>query len=256
MTSNASNIEDLLASIRNNYLVEVPEKCDLMEQRILELRSEQDFAFAFDELYRQAHNMKGTAGTHGLDVLSTISHCFEDLLHLIDHQHSNVNEPRIDEALKYIDLIREASLNFNTEHYDPEKIKQKLQTIEKPSSKKITKGLFVDQSRIGVRYCEQSVATLPVKLTVATNGMEALHRLLTEKFDFLITGKELALLNGIALISALRASETKNAKIKTILITSKPNIKLPYPNMVDYVIKKDSSMAESFHEVVSAICKK
>ncbi|VAW83282.1 hypothetical protein MNBD_GAMMA16-403 [hydrothermal vent metagenome] len=256
MASSTSNIEDLLASIRDSYLIEVPEKCDLMEQHILELRSEQSFAFAFDELYRHAHNIKGASGTHGLNVLSTICHNFEDLLHLIDHQYSNINDSKIDDALKYIDLMREESLTFNTEHYDPEKIKQKLQAIDKTFKKEMTKGLFVDQSRIGVRYCEQSLATLPVKLTVATNGMEALQRLLTEKFDFLITGKELASLNGIALISALRSSETKNAKIKTILITSKTNIKLPYPGMVNYVIKKDSTMAKSFHEVVSAICKK
>jgi len=256
MEKNASNIEELLASMRDSYLIEVPEKYDLMEQYILELRSESKFAAAFDELYRHTHNIKGTSGTYGLNVLSTICHNIEDLLHDIDHKYTNINDSRIDEGLKYIDLMREDSLTFNTEHYEPEKIKRELQATGKSFKKEIIKGLFVDQSRIGVRYCEQSLAILPVKLAIAANGIEALQRLLTEKFDFLITGKELVSLNGIALISALRSSETKNAKIKTILMTSTSNIKLPYPGMVDYVIKKDSGMAKSFHNIVSAMCKK
>ncbi|NOY73307.1 MAG: hypothetical protein GXP14_13235 [Gammaproteobacteria bacterium] len=256
MEGQASNIEDLLASIKASYVVEVPEKCDLMEQCILELRNKQGFDVAFDDIYRQVHNMKGATGTHGLDILSTICHRFEDLLNIIDHNYSNINESKIDDALKYIDLIRETVLDLDTERYDPNKIKQKLRSIEKPSIKLISKGLFVDQSRISVRYCSESLSDLPVKLTVAANGMEALQRLLTDDFDFLITSKELALLNGIALISALRSSETKNEKIKTVLITSKTNIKLPYPNMVDYIIKKDFAMAKSLHEVVSVICKK
>jgi len=249
-------MEELLVSMRDSYLIDVPEKYDLMEQHILELRSEPSFAAAFDELYRHTHNIKGTSGTYGLNVLNTICHNFEDLLHHIDHTYSNINDARIDEGLKYIDLMREDSLTFNTEHYDSEKIKRDLQATGKSFKKEVIKGLFVDRSRIGIRYCEQSLAILPVKLAIATNGIEALQRLLTEKFDFLITGKELVSLNGIALISALRSSETKNAKIKTILITSTSNIKLPYPGMVDYVIKKDSEMAKSFHNIVSAMCKK
>lgn len=257
MEGQASNIEDLLASIRTSYVVEVPEKCDLMERCILELRNKQGFDLAFDDIYRQVHNMKGATGTHGLDILSTICHRFEDLLNIIDHNYSNINESRIDDALKYIDLIRETVLDLDTERYDPNKIKQKLRSIEKkPSVKLINKGLFVDQSRISVRYCSESLSDLPIQLAVAANGMEALQRLLTDDFDFLITSKELALLNGIALISALRSSETKNEKIKTVLITSKTNIKLPYPDMVDYIIKKDFAMAKSLHEVVSVICKK
>jgi CheY-like chemotaxis protein len=87
-----------------------------------------------------------------------------------------------------------------------------------------------------------------VQLEICNNGIEALKRLLLEHFDLVITHIEAPILNGIALVAALRLSESSR-DICSILLTSKP-VKVLHSDVdPDFVIHKD----KDFNDNLSAI---
>jgi CheY-like chemotaxis protein/HPt (histidine-containing phosphotransfer) domain-containing protein len=208
---------------------------------------------AFETAYRNVHSIKGSAGTHGLLALSSICHHFEDLLTRIDQESSAVSDEQIDVSLKYVDLLRDTASQLQTGNLDDDVLNEALAAQSNRIFPGEYTGLLVDGSKFNAKIILNALTELPVKLTVVNNGYEALERLLQEKFDFVITGKELPVLNGVALLSALRASETGNAGIKTVLVTSKDEMALPFPGLVDQIVKKDQNMLAALQEVVRKI---
>jgi len=74
------DIARLLAYLRPQYIAVLPSKLDGIESIILKLSDTVDFNPQFDELYREIHNLKGSAGTHDLHIISTIAHHLENSL--------------------------------------------------------------------------------------------------------------------------------------------------------------------------------
>ena len=89
---------------------------------------------------------------------------------------------------------------------------------------------------------EQVFTGLGFTFTRVSDGYEALGRLLSEPFDLLITGKQLPRLDGLALIGALRLSNSINRKIPTILLTSSEKHEFTRATDPDFVVFKDSSL--------------
>jgi CheY-like chemotaxis protein len=78
-----------------------------------------------------------------------------------------------------------------------------------------------------------------VQAMIMHDGLQALMRALTETFDLIITTNEIPLLNGVALIGALKLSDSRNRNAKTILITANKNIASirKRASDADYIIK-------------------
>jgi len=247
-----SSVERLIAGLRQNYLAELPEKFDELESLILKLDKASSFTEAFVELYRQLHSLKGTSGTFGLTALSNICHQFEDALNLIDQNFSNINTDRIDICLRYLDLLRGTTIQIKNGTLDNAQTEQALARIRDRLLPAEFHGLYVDSSKLGARVCADALDGTGFKITAVHDGLLALERLLQEKFDFLITSKELPRLNGVALLNAVRASETENATIKAVLITSKDNVAGLFPNLFEAIIKKDGRMAASLQQVLKS----
>lgn len=246
-----SKIEHLLSALRDNFIAEIPERCESIEENILDLEKKESFASAFNELFRAIHSLKGSGGTMGLPIITSISHQFEDLLSTIDGDITLLKTDSIDLMLKYNDLLRSTAETIKDNVLDTDKIHQELEKLKNSSQPNIYSCMLVEQSNILAKVCEKEFASLPLNLTVIKNGMVALERLLTEKYDFLITSKELPVLNGIALICALRKSESKNAKIPCIVTTSKDN-PLPIDGLDSIaVVKKDTLLAKNLVEKIN-----
>lgn len=248
-----SSVERLIAGLRQNYLAELPEKFDEIENVILKLDKASSFAEAFVDLYRQIHSLKGTSGTFGLTLLSNICHQFEDALNLIDQNFANINADRIDICLRYVDLLRISTVQTKAGTLDHAQTEQALAKIRDRLLPAEFHGLYVDSSKLGARVCADALEGTAFKITAVQDGLLALERLLQEKFDFLITSKELPRLNGVALLNAVRASETENANIKAVLITSKDNATTRFPNLFQSVIKKDSRMGASLLQALQSV---
>lgn len=246
-----TNVERLLESIRDSFVAELPERCDDLEQLVLALGKMQSFAAAFEEVYRKVHSLKGSAGTHGLGMLTLISHQFEDLLSTLDQDFAKVNDAIIDTSLRYVDLLRECSLAAaDGRRVDAHRVNDTLEKLKFSIFPGEFSCLIVENSKMLARVAQHAIEGLPVAVSIVDNGVAALERLLHEKFDILITSKELPSLNGVALISAVRYSEGVNRDVFTLLLTSKPTFNPPNPGMIDVVLHKDGQLASNLMGIV------
>jgi CheY-like chemotaxis protein/HPt (histidine-containing phosphotransfer) domain-containing protein len=248
--NDTTTVEKLLASLRRSYLAEMPDKCDDLEDLVMRLDRAETFEATFKELYRQVHSTKGSAGTHGYSQLSAICHHIEDVLNLVAHSPQKVTPVIVDALLGLVDLLRSTTAAFHAGLVDEGSLEAALAALRARVFPARFRGLYVDASKLSARLCHDALEGLPCTLTVVNDGVQALQRLLQEKFDFVITSKELPQLNGIALTCAVRSAETANSDIRAILLTSKDNVSLPWPGLFDRVLKKDKTISSNLRRVV------
>lgn len=240
--------QQLLKQLRNDYIAELPGFCDELENLVLSLDNLPGKE-CFEELYRRTHSMKGSAGTHGLSVISSICHEFEEQLSKL----GNLAEVELDSLLVYIDLVRQAVAIAETGNEEFSKVEKRLQFIRDASLHNLSPVLLVESSDYVRLLCRQALEHLPIELSMASDGLEALGQLLRSKYALVITAKEAKTLNGMALISAVQASESKNRHIWSILLTSSSNLKLGDCTRPDYVINRDAKFGENLARAVKEI---
>ncbi len=205
--------QQILQQLRDNFLEELPERCDTIEDGILSLGNGADNEH-FQRLYRAVHSLKGSAGTHGIPTISTICHQLEDGL-------STVHAPEhIDLYLRYLDLIHRCIEIAHDKQPNYTEIDQALEDIRRHNSPHLLSGLIVENSPAMTALYQGALAKQPVRLAVEQDGMVALNRLLYERFDLLIMGVETRTLNGTGVLYALRAANGINRHIKVILVSS------------------------------------
>ena len=245
MSQPDANLELLLSELKNKFLIELPERCDVLEENILALDNEDSFIDAFPELFRAIHSLKGTGGSMGLPVITRISHQFEDLLTEIDGDFNQIESLSIDTMLAYNDLLKSTALSLLDGAFDEDFVNDELNKLKGASNPFKLTCMYVEESKVISQLVGKQIEGLPIQLTMSNNGLEALERLLNEKFDILITSKELSVLNGVALIYALRHSGSKNEDIPTIITTSRDDDQIFEQLGNITVIKKDKALSEN-----------
>lgn len=254
MSKSDSSVEILLSTLRDNFLAEIPDRCDSIEDNILALEKEDVFPEAFKDLFRSIHSLKGSGGTMGLPIITAISHQFEDMLSDIDGKFDNIKKNSIDSMLKYNDLLKSTAVNLVNKNFDEEFVRIELEKLKTFSRTQKISCMIVEPSKMMLRVVTNELENLALHIITVDNGLGALDRLLNEKFDILITSKELPILNGIALICALRKSETKNAKIPCILTTSKDIDSLALDGLdISSVVKKDKELVKKLTTEINNI---
>ncbi|HFE32260.1 MAG TPA: hybrid sensor histidine kinase/response regulator [Gammaproteobacteria bacterium] len=210
--------QQILQQLRDNFLDELPERCDAIEEGILALAEDSEGEH-FQRLFREVHSLKGSAGTHGIVAISTICHQLEDGLTTAQETAPHAPE-RIDLYLRYLDLIHRCIEIARDKRGNYAEIDQALEDIRRHSSPHQLSGLIVENSPAMTALYQGALADQPVQLAVEQDGMVALNRLLHERFDLLIMGAETRTLNGIGVLYALRAANGINRHIKVILVSS------------------------------------
>lgn len=220
MSADLDAFQALLAKMRNEFLGELPERCDRLDELILLLEKYPDTRDAFNELFRGVHSLKGSGGTHGLSIITTICHQLENHLTEAD-TNARFDQDFANRALAYVDLLRRVELLAQHNNPNYAALESDLEALRQSVLQNRKNGLVVESSPMMSTVYRQILASLPVQLTHVDNGMIALERLLHEHFDFVIVAREVPELNGIALLLALRASQTANQQIPAILLSSK-----------------------------------
>jgi len=246
----ADQAKKLLEQIRDSYLVEMPAKCDDIENLVLCLK--RDFSASYSELYGLVHSMKGSAGTHGLAMVSAICHELEDQLTKLNSDQT-VASAEINIMLRLVDLIRRARGVALKDTADYSEAERELDAIRNESLNDLYPVLLIESSGYVRMLCKEALAGLPVELTIEEDGVQALQRLLNKRFACVIAANEIKTLNGIAVISAIRASESRNKHIKTILLTSREQLRDGKQLQLDYVIKRNSSLGDNLVHAVKDI---
>lgn len=205
----------LVAGMRDDFVRELPERCDLMEQCVLALGGGDNNAF--DELYRHAHSLKGSGGTFGIPLITSICHQFESF---ISDARGHFDPLAVSHALSYVDLLRRAAEVPEHNEIFAHAIELDLEQLRISSMPACASVLLVEPSVSTRKFCQGVLEPLSVRLTSQDRGLVALELLLHQPFDLLIAARELPDLNALALVAALRESGSHNKDIPVILITS------------------------------------
>lgn len=250
MKDNANALQDLLANMREQFLKNLPERCDQFNSLVLTLESTSGHDDSFNELYRGIHSLKGAGGTHGLPVITRLCHQLESLL-TETHIRKNFDETFATRAFAHIDLLRQIETIGHQINPDYTAIEASLATLRPAAQSHHKTGLIVESSAFMSGFYQQILQTLPLHLSIEPNGLTALARLLNEPFDIVIVGREITELNGIALMAALRASRTPNQHIPALLITSKLDA-IPDHTRFNAILTRDPALADNLVVAVQA----
>jgi HPt (histidine-containing phosphotransfer) domain-containing protein/CheY-like chemotaxis protein len=251
MNADLETFQTLLANMRQEFLQELPERCDDFERLILRLEASPEDAESFNELFRGVHSLKGSGGTHGLSILSTLCHQLEN--HLAEaNTRRQSPEVFVTRALGYVDLLRRVSRQAEQGVSDYARIEADLYALRQAEFQSVKAGLIAESSLAMAHFYQQALRHMPLRLTVVDSGLVGLERLLHEPFDFIIVGRELRDLNGIAMMSALRASQTRNHKIPALLITSRADA-VPEQAEFSAIIARDRNQAGNLVSAVETI---
>lgn len=245
------SFQALLAKMRDEFLLELQERCDLLDELIIGLEKSPDNRGVFDELYRAVHSLKGSGGTHGLNIITTICHQLENLLTEADSKKT-FGEIFTSRALSYVDLIRRVDSPVLQDKSGFAKLEADLEALRLSCLGRRQSVLIVESSKLMSGLYQEALAALPMQFSVESNGMTGLSRMLHESYDLVIVGRELKELNGVALIAALRMSHTRNQEIPAILISSK-NDPIPEFIVFDANIARDKAMAKNLLSAVKHI---
>lgn len=242
----------LLLHLRNDFLIELPERIDGVEPQVLALEKSKQDSEIFETLYREMHSLKGTSGTHGLTTIAYICHQFEDALtDLGDNQ--DATPELIDTLLTYLDMIRRSGVIAGQESPDYSEVETALDNIRQRRQKGKCVGLIVESSSFMSNLYIDSIDHKNVEFSVIEDGLEALKLLLREKYDFVIMGSETKSLNGTALLYALQAAGGINKNIQTVVVTSKSSSQFINELAPDYYLHKDSNLFNQLATVLTEI---
>lgn len=240
----------MLRQLRENYLAELDGKLGDLESDLLALERTERFAEVFVRACRKVHLLKGGAGMHGLPIISKIGHQLEEHLNQLSTTPAKPPREMSDRCLAHIDLLRKAreQAQAGGEHFND--IEDELSALRTQLLGDRYSVLIVETSKVDIKLCAQIMKRYPVRVTVMDNGYQALEHLLQQKYHLLITGLEVKMLNGLALVAAVRMSACGNQDMQAILLTSSKQP--PFKRTVDpnYIVPRDSKFAENLGSAI------
>lgn len=250
MTTDMAAFQALLAGMRTSFLEELAERCNVIENLILALENSTDFRETFNELYRNVHSLKGSGGTHGLAIITNICHhlenCLTEAVGTDQFDRTCVNH-----GLAFVDLLRRVEAPARTDNPDYTDIEAALDALRRTTLRQRKAGLIAESSPTMAKLYAASLSASPVQLTVVEDGIAALQKLVSEQYDFAIIGGELKLLNGVGVITAIRASQGVNQNLPALLVTSKPGSLPTLPRVK--VIPRDQKLAANLAALVEKL---
>lgn len=220
----------LLEQLKQQYLQELPGKIEDIESLLLGYDPQGQDRDGFGRVYRQVHSLKGSAGTYGLHIISTVCHILEDYL---ESASDKSKEDFLPQALRFIDLLRETIQLLEQGKDSFASIEAALVEIDAAIHEERYNILLVTPSKSTQALCMGVLDELPVRISITEDGILALTRLRYEKFDILITAMSNPSLNGMSLTAATRLSDGINAGIKSILLTSDNANNISYSRATD-----------------------
>lgn len=256
--NNTENTElsRLLADLKKSFVADIPHRLDEMESLILSMEQNLNYTENYESLYRHTHSLKGSAGSYGIHIITSICHAMEDVLNEVGNDTEFFKRYGIDYWLNYIDLIRDVLNDINKGDGQLSKYEDRLKKIQsiKPGGKSYQiHCLVVTSSIIYSNLLLSTFGEENIKFSFCHDGYEALGRLLTESFDLVVSDYEIPLLNGQALFGCLRLSASTNKNIRTILLTSKKIDKTSRFTDPDFVIRKDKSFSDNLAATIRQI---
>ena len=252
MTESKPNINDALLKMQAKYVSELPGKLDDLEDLCMGFASGESKDVKLLALSHLVHSIKGSAGTFGVAIVSTICHRFEDRINDIQQDTLLENDRSfIDDALGYIDLIRDAVglvLEGVTDFtVIDEKLEAMVLSMDKQSAKEARplSLLVVDSARTTAVMLRASLHDASITVVGEDTDLGALKRLMDERFDVVVCGLGIGLIGGLGLISALKLSDGRSREAVTVLLTSDMESFQKTDPAPDIVLDRGPSLGEN-----------
>lgn len=245
---------EIIAEIIQDYLADLNERCDELEEAIMALEKAEDKSVHLAKAFRIAHAEQGQAQTLGFYSVGTICQLLEESLTYLKPQEANVEWTALSNLLKYVDLLRQAAAAYSNRK-STANIDKELNALHKSMIPTEIRVLIVDSSKVSAALWKSALNDLPVQVTSEKNGYAALSRLLTQEFDAVITSKEVEMLNGVALLAAIKAADVASSQAKTFLISSGTIEDVPAAlrQFIDVFVPKDPTTKEVLKVQISLL---
>lgn len=247
------NIGAMLAELRVGYIAELPTRLEEIEDIILNLQKTASFTEDYQELYRHIHSIKGSAGTHGLHIISRVCHVLEDKVTEIEGAQERFSSETLSEWLVFIDLLRTTIDLIRNDVADFAEVEAELERLSGLGVIYEFKCMVIMASELHRKLVLSAFDKYPIKFRFETNGYDALGILLKEPYDILITNMEVSDLQGLPVISALRVSNSQNKDIPSILLTSGKVASLGKKIAPNYIVQKNADLIENLNLAVRNI---
>jgi chemotaxis protein histidine kinase CheA len=230
----------------------LPDRLDQLENLALNLETRGYVEESFNELYRQVHSLKGSGGTHGVHVVSSICHPLEDFLATINHK-TNLRELGFANIVfSYLDVLRSVVRQINNDHDAVLDVESVLRDLRARSLQPKYCALVVENSSTVIKLISRILQHANVRVVVEGDGYIALGRVLNESFDLLISAHEVRQLNGLALIAAAKLAQPAQRSLKTILLTANRSLQTTQ-SKADFVLNKDDQLSTRLPAVLKEI---
>ncbi|OZG71111.1 hypothetical protein BTA51_22285 [Hahella sp. CCB-MM4] len=250
MSKSTEELAKLLIDLRERFVAELDERCDFMESLVLSMEKNPYSKNQYNELYRRVHSLKGSGGTYGFSSITAGCHQLENLLTECPPE-GKLPSTTANNILAYVDLFRRVK-EFPHDDKGQIEICNELESLSKRVMKKRWLVMVAEESPMLRSLYHQALEHMPVKIVQETNGLSALTRLIQEPFELAIVGRELYALNGIAILSALRVSNSNRRHIPAILVTSR-DVTSAERNLFHNVLKKDEHLAGNICQEVEKV---
>jgi len=190
-----------------------------------------------------------------LPIISKICHQLEEYIGLFANNREKLTPDILERCLQHIDLMRKAqqSAKEGGEHFND--IEDALLSLRSALLGNRLSVLIVENSKVNIKVCTEIMKQYPVHVTVLDSGYQALELLLHQKYQMLITGLEVKLLNGLALVAAVRMSGRSNQDIPAILITSSKLPPLKRNVDPNFIVARDSQFSENLTKAIESSIK-
>lgn len=246
------SVADLLETLRDDFLNEMPSRVDLIESEIMASPNND----TYDELFRMVHSLKGSAGSYNFHIITKIAHCLEDVMLLLMQKKKFGTASTVDILLKFIDIFRDTIDALTETKVAPLDIDERLIYLHAQIFKDGLNILVVEPSKLYTSMIEFNLRNQNINFTFTEDGLQALEHLFLQKYDLLITSLESTRLNGDALVAALRLGRNFNRKIKVILITSREPDKIANQHDFDEILDRKTVKDGGLKEIVDALVHK
>ncbi|MBT3981261.1 MAG: response regulator [Bacteriovoracaceae bacterium] len=231
-------MENDFHEIMIQFIESIQEKVGVVEKCILALQNESGSTEALNTLKRELHTIKGTSGSFGLMMGTTISHVFEDFLNSCCEKEDDLSD-HVDSFLKYMDLLSEFFEHAKlVDPPDDIAFRNKLDKLIKLDSASEHRVLIVEKTRVVANVYREYFTEKGIFVSIVESGYQALGRILNENFDSIITCLESGEIDGINLVQILEVMKKRPKGV--ILVTS--NQKFEDTEIFDKVFLKSPNI--------------
>ncbi len=245
-------IQLLLLQLKQNYIAELPDRFNQLEELVLQMEREGYATETYNDLFRQVHSLKGSGGTHGIQIITRICHPFEDYLSTINEKSRFLQSAFANISFSYLDLLRDVATRLATGEEAFVSVDPILEQLRHRSFAPRYAALIVENSSVVIKLLSQALLPRNFRIVTQDDGYAALGRSLAEPFNVIISATEIKQLNGIAFLTALKLSNALNSQTKTILLTA--NRSQPMSTFrPDFILTKDDRLSSNLNSALQTI---